>query len=62
MPKYRSVIATCGRNMAGTHALWRATGMTDDDLGKPIIAMVNSFTQSVPGHVHLRGLGKLIAE
>lgn len=62
MPKYRSHTTTHGRNMAGARALWRATGMTDDDFGKPIIAVVNSFTQFVPGHVHLRDLGKLVAE
>ncbi|EXU74676.1 MULTISPECIES: dihydroxy-acid dehydratase [Erwinia] len=61
MPKYRSATTTHGRNMAGARALWRATGMTDDDFGKPIIAVVNSFTQFVPGHVHLRDLGKLVA-
>lgn len=54
MPKYRSATTTHGRNMAGARALWRATGMTDSDFGKPIIAVVNSFTQFVPGHVHLR--------
>ena len=59
MPKYRSATTTHGRNMAGARALWRATGMTDADFGKPIIAVVNSFTQFVPGHVHLRDLGKL---
>ena len=58
MPKYRSATTTHGRNMAGARALWRATGMTDADFGKPIIAVVNSFTQFVPGHVHLRDLGK----
>ncbi|SQI44334.1 Dihydroxy-acid dehydratase [Leminorella richardii] len=62
MPKYRSATTTHGRNMAGARALWRATGMTDDDFGKPIIAVVNSFTQFVPGHVHLRDLGKLVAD
>lgn len=62
MPKYRSATTTHGRNMAGARALWRATGMTDDDFGKSIIAVVNSFTQFVPGHVHLRDLGKLVAE
>lgn len=62
MLKYRSATTTHGRNMAGARALWRATGMTDDDFGKPIIAVVNSFTQFVPGHVHLRDLGKLVAE
>lgn len=61
MPKYRSATTTHGRNMAGARALWRATGMTDDDFGKPIIAVVNSFTQFVPGHVHLRDLGTLVA-
>lgn len=62
MPKYRSATTTHGRNMAGARALWRATGMTDDDFGKPIIAVVNSFTQFVPGHVHLRDMGKLVAD
>ncbi|MDR0806373.1 MAG: dihydroxy-acid dehydratase [Enterobacteriaceae bacterium] len=62
MPKYRSATTTHGRNMAGARALWRATGMTDADFGKPIIAVVNSFTQFVPGHVHLRDLGKLVAD
>ncbi|PHM36369.1 dihydroxy-acid dehydratase [Xenorhabdus innexi] len=62
MPKYRSATTTHGRNMAGARALWRATGMTDEDFGKPIIAVVNSFTQFVPGHVHLRDLGRLVAE
>ncbi|AVK36013.1 dihydroxy-acid dehydratase [Morganella morganii] len=62
MPQYRSATTTHGRNMAGARALWRATGMTDADFGKPIIAVVNSFTQFVPGHVHLRDLGKLVAE
>ncbi|WP_159567749.1 dihydroxy-acid dehydratase [Budvicia diplopodorum] len=62
MPKYRSATTTHGRNMAGARALWRATGMTDSDFGKPIIAVVNSFTQFVPGHVHLRDLGKLVAD
>ncbi|CUX97412.1 dihydroxy-acid dehydratase [Candidatus Hoaglandella endobia] len=62
MPKYRSSTTTHGRNMAGARALWRATGMTDDDFGKPIIAVVNSFTQFVPGHMHLRDLGRLVAE
>ncbi|WHP80411.1 dihydroxy-acid dehydratase [Edwardsiella anguillarum] len=61
MPKYRSATTTHGRNMAGARALWRATGMTDADFGKPIIAVVNSFTQFVPGHVHLRDLGQLVA-
>lgn len=61
MPDYRSRTSTHGRNMAGARALWRATGMKDGDFGKPIIAVVNSFTQFVPGHVHLRDLGALVA-
>ena len=61
MPEYRSRTTTAGRNMAGARALWRATGMTDDDFEKPIIAVANSFTQFVPGHVHLRDLGALVA-
>ena len=61
MPSYRSVTSTAGRNQAGARALWRATGMTDDDFGKPIIAISNSFTQFVPGHVHLKDLGQLVA-
>ncbi|AXV32506.1 dihydroxy-acid dehydratase [Aeromonas hydrophila] len=61
MPKLRSATTTYGRNMAGARALWRATGMTDQDFGKPIIAVVNSFTQFVPGHVHLKDLGQLVA-
>lgn len=61
MPKYRSHTTTQGRNMAGARALWRATGMKDDDFQKPIIAVVNSFTQFVPGHVHLKDLGQLVA-
>ena len=61
MPKYRSATTTQGRNMAGARSLWRATGMTDDDFNKPIIAVVNSFTQFVPGHVHLKDLGQLVA-
>ena len=61
MPAYRSKTSTHGRNMAGARALWRATGMTDDDFGKPIIAIANSFTQFVPGHVHLHDLGQLVA-
>ncbi|MGF1726466.1 dihydroxy-acid dehydratase [Photobacterium nomapromontoriensis] len=61
MPKYRSATTTHGRNMAGARALWRATGVKDDDFGKPIIAVVNSFTQFVPGHVHLKDLGQLVA-
>ncbi|RCL00172.1 MAG: dihydroxy-acid dehydratase [Candidatus Tokpelaia sp. JSC188] len=61
MPTYRSRRSTHGRNMAGARALWRATGVKDDDFGKPIIAVVNSFTQFVPGHVHLKDLGQLVA-
>ena len=61
MPALRSRITTHGRNMAGARALWRATGMTDDDFGKPIVAIANSFTQFVPGHVHLRDMGALVA-
>src|SRR5215211_4504763 len=62
MPTYRSRTTTHGRNMAGARGLWRATGMKDTDFGKPIIAIANSFTQFVPGHVHLRDLGALVAE
>ncbi|NLO81415.1 MAG: dihydroxy-acid dehydratase [Xanthomonadaceae bacterium] len=62
MPAYRSRTSTFGRNMAGARALWRATGMKDDDFGKPIIAVANSFTQFVPGHVHLKDLGQLVIE
>lgn len=58
----RSATSTQGRNMAGARALWRATGMRDSDFGKPIIAVVNSFTEFVPGHVHLRNVGKLVAD
>ncbi|MBI1360533.1 MAG: dihydroxy-acid dehydratase [Alphaproteobacteria bacterium] len=61
MPAYRSRTTTFGRNMAGARALWRATGMKDGDFSKPIIAVVNSFTQFVPGHVHLKDLGQLVA-
>ncbi|MBC3871297.1 dihydroxy-acid dehydratase [Undibacterium oligocarboniphilum] len=61
MPQYRSRTTTHGRNMAGARALWRATGMTDGDFDKPIIAVVNSFTQFVPGHVHLKDLGQMVA-
>jgi len=61
MPEYRSRTSTAGRNMAGARALWRATGMTDADFHKPIIAIANSFTQFVPGHVHLKDLGQLVA-
>lgn len=62
MPAYRSRTSTHGRNMAGARALWRATGMNDSDFGKPIIAIANSFTQFVPGHVHLHNLGQLVAK
>lgn len=61
MPAYRSRTTTHGRNMAGARGLWRATGVKDSDFGKPIIAIVNSFTQFVPGHVHLKDLGQLVA-
>ncbi len=61
MPEYRSRTSTHGRNMSGARGLWRATGMTDADFGKPIIAVVNSFTQFVPGHVHLKDMGQLVA-
>lgn len=61
MPAYRSRTSTHGRNMAGARGLWRATGMKDSDFGKPIIAVVNSFTQFVPGHVHLKDLGQMVA-
>jgi len=61
MPEYRSKTSTAGRNMAGARALWRATGMKDDDFSKPIIAVANSFTQFVPGHVHLKDMGQLVA-
>ena len=61
MPEYRSRTSTHGRNMAGARALWRATGMKDGDFQKPIIAIANSFTQFVPGHVHLKDLGQLVA-
>ena len=61
MAKLRSATSTQGRNMAGARALWRTTGMTDGDFGKPIIAVVNSFTQFVPGHVHLKDMGQLVA-
>ncbi|MEO9275725.1 dihydroxy-acid dehydratase [Marinomonas sp. 5E14-1] len=61
MPVYRSKTTTSGRNMAGARALWRATGMKDDDFQKPIIAVANSFTQFVPGHVHLKDMGQLVA-
>jgi dihydroxy-acid dehydratase len=61
MPVYRSKTSTGGRNMAGARALWRATGMKDGDFDKPIIAIANSFTQFVPGHVHLKDMGQLVA-
>jgi dihydroxy-acid dehydratase len=61
MPAYRSRTTTHGRNMAGARGLWRATGMKNEDFGKPIIAVANSFTQFVPGHVHLKDLGQLVA-
>ncbi|HIO92756.1 MAG TPA: dihydroxy-acid dehydratase [Leucothrix mucor] len=61
MPEYRSRTTTHGRNMAGARALWRATGMKDGDFDKPIIAIANSFTQFVPGHVHLKDMGQLVA-
>src|ERR1700679_4374296 len=61
MPPYRSRTSTHGRNMAGARGLGRATGMKDGDFGKPIIAIANSFTQFVPGHVHLKDLGQLVA-
>ena len=61
MPQYRPKTSTAGRNMAGARALWRATGMKDDDFHKPIIAVANSFTQFVPGHVHLKDMGQLVA-
>ncbi len=62
MPHYRSRTTTHGRNMAGARALWRATGVTDSDFGKPIIAVSNSFTQFVPGHVHLHDIGQLVVQ
>ncbi|HVM83938.1 MAG TPA: dihydroxy-acid dehydratase, partial [Candidatus Binatia bacterium] len=61
MASYRSRTSTHGRNMAGARGLWRATGMKDGDFGKPIVAIANSFTQFVPGHVHLKDLGQLVA-
>ncbi|SJN25785.1 dihydroxy-acid dehydratase [Luteococcus japonicus] len=61
MPALRSRTTTHGRNMAGARALWRATGMTNEDFGKPIVAIANSFTQFVPGHVHLKDMGQLVA-
>ncbi len=62
MPALRSRTSTHGRNMAGARALWRATGMAESDFGKPIVAIANSFTQFVPGHVHLRNVGEIVAE
>src|ERR687888_2363706 len=62
MPELRSKTSTSGRTMAGARALWRATGMTDDDFGKPIVAIANSYTQFVPGHVHLKDLGGIVAD
>jgi dihydroxy-acid dehydratase len=62
VPALRSATTTQGRNMAGARALWRATGMTDADFDKPIVAVANSFTQFVPGHVHLRDMGKLVSD
>ena len=62
MPAYRSRTTTHGRNMAGARGLWRATGMKDEDFGKPIIAVVNSFTQFVPGHTHLAPVGRVVAD
>ena len=62
MPHLRSRTTTHGRNMAGARGLWRATGMRDEDFGKPIIAVVNSFTQFVPGHVHLKDLGQMVGQ
>ncbi|MXP56526.1 dihydroxy-acid dehydratase [Pantoea sp. Mhis] len=62
MPNYRSMTTTSGQNMSGARALWRATGVREEDFGKPIIAIVNSFTELVPGHIHLRELGKLVSE
>src|SRR4051794_40390708 len=62
MPELRSRTTTHGRNMAGARALWRATGMTDDDFDKPIIAVANSYTQFVPGHVHLKDMGGIVGD
>src|SRR3981189_3257208 len=62
MPPLRSRITTHGRNAAGARSLWRATGMTDSDFGKPIVAIANSYTQFVPGHVHLKDMGDIVAE
>src|SRR5574338_223253 len=62
MPEYHSRTTTHGRGAAGARSLWRATGMTDGDFGKPIVAIANSFTQFVPGHVHLKNLGEIVAD
>src|ERR1044072_3704411 len=62
VPALRSRTTTHGRNAAGARALWRATGMTDSDFGKPIVAIANSFTQFVPGHVHLRNVGMIVSD
>ena len=62
MPRLRSATSTTGRNMAGARALWRATGMTSQDFGKPIIAVANSYTGFVPGHVHLKDMGALVCD
>lgn len=62
MPDYRSRTTTYGRNMSGARSLWRATGMTDADFQKPIIAIVNSFSQFVPGHIHLQKIGKIVSK
>lgn len=62
MPELRSKTSTFGRRMAAARSLWRATGMKDGDFGKPIVAVVNSYTQFVPGHVHLKDMGDLVAE
>ena len=62
MPEYKSKKSFNGRNMAGARALWRATGVKEEDFGKPIIAVVNSYTQFVPGHVHLDKVGKYVCE
>ena len=62
MPALRSRVTTHGRNAAGARSLWRATGMTDGDFGKPIVAIANSYTQFVPGHVHLKDMGDIVAD
>lgn len=62
MYPYRSQTTTVGRNMAGARALWRATGVKEEDFGKPIIAIANSYTQFVPGHVHLKEVGEVVAK